>query len=220
MENCFSLKNGDLISVVNFCRQYKEQIRQQRQSESIYSNGRSSQKVHQNGGGEQQTTEIRHQHEVSDSNGIASSRVSREKMTKVSISGTKLSTTTRTTLQMHHNYHSQNQQQQQQQQPQQQQPSMDVKTMQKEAVLSYVKSKQQQQHSPYPHSSSSSSLYSQPRIPANNISQNGRSSSTTSIPQPNSGPNSVKSRRSEAEKSASAESHINQLRMVKNYHVL
>ncbi len=148
-------------------------MRQQRQTEPIY--GR------RNGTAEAEHTEYQ---EVATVNGNGSingvGRVSREKTTKVSVSGSKLSTTTRTTVttttQQQHQSNNSN--------------GFDVKTMQKEAVLSYVKSKQQQQQH---HQKSTSSL--------NNGS---RSSSTTSIPQPN--------RRSEAEKAASADVHIAQLR--------
>ena len=110
-------------------------------------------------------------------------------------------------------------------QPQNQPPATrslyDVKAMQKEAVLSYVKLKQQP---------SRSSRGSQPELSNVKNGLNGtRASSTTSIPQPS--PNSsglIKplgklkiensasisaSKRHVVEKSATADAHINQLRM-------
>jgi len=107
----------------------------------------------------------------------------------------------------------------------------DVKAMQKEAVLSYVKSKQ---GSP---AKSVAGRGSQPDLPTtkngSSLSNGGRASSTTSIPQPSpTGVTSIKSLgklkmeaanarnssstsrgRHDVEKSATADAHINQLRL-------
>ena len=190
-----------LLTLSSFFRQFKEQLRAQRQSESTYQQQQQQQQqgrlqgvVPSNG---HNNSDMHHSNSDSRISKTNAANKHNTRLQAVSSTG-ELNGAKKSGM-------------------------PDGKTMQKEAVLSYVKSKTTASPGGSPshhaHYADSSVTASPLRHRTNGLgTTSGRSGSTSSIPQPSSQSGRLNgsgyAARRDMEKAASADAHINQLRMV------